>query len=90
MIVDTRGRFSFTGGVHPPEMKDLTGDCAIQPGPDIKEAAVMLSQHIGALCQLMVRKGDMVQAGQKSLNRYVMQSVRPVLSVWEARDSRQE
>jgi electron transport complex protein RnfC len=65
MKVDTRGRFSFPGGVHPPEMKDLTCDCEIQAGPDIKEAAVMLSQHIGAVCQPLIRKGDMVQAGQK-------------------------
>jgi electron transport complex protein RnfC len=65
MKVETRGRFSFTGGVHPPQMKDLTDNCAIQPGPDVKEAAVMLSQHIGALCRPLFRKGDMVQAGQK-------------------------
>ena len=62
---DTKGRFSFPGGTHPPEKKDLTHKREIQPGPGVKEVAVMLSQHIGAVCQPLVRKGNMVQAGQK-------------------------
>jgi len=65
MKVNTRGRFSFTGGVHPPEEKDLTSNSEIQPGPEVKEVAVMLSQHIGAVCRPLVRKGYMVLAGQK-------------------------
>jgi electron transport complex protein RnfC len=65
MKVDTRGRFSFTGGVHPPEEKGLTSNSEIQPGPEVKEVAVMLSQHIGAVCRPLVRKGYMVLAGQK-------------------------
>ncbi len=65
MKVNTRGRFSFPGGVHPPEEKDLTSDSEIQPGPNVKAVAVMLSQHIGAVCRPLVRKGYMVLAGQK-------------------------
>jgi electron transport complex protein RnfC len=65
MRIDTKGRFSFPGGTHPPEKKDLTQQREIQPGPGVKEVAVMLSQHIGAVCQPLVRKGNMVQAGQK-------------------------
>ena len=65
MRIDTKGRFSFPGGTHPPEKKDLTHKREIQPGPGVKEVAVMLSQHIGAVCQPLVRKGNMVQAGQK-------------------------
>ncbi len=65
MKVNTIGRFSFTGGVHPPQRKELTRDSEIQPGPDIKAVAIMLSQHLGAVCQPLVRKGYMILAGQK-------------------------
>jgi len=65
MRIDTKGRFSFPGGTHPPEKKDLTREREIQPGPAVKEVAVMLSQHTGAVCRPLVRKGNMVQAGQK-------------------------
>ena len=64
-IRDIKGRFSFPGGVHPPESKGLTDEKKIQPGPVVKQVAVMLSQHIGAPCQALVRKGNLVQAGQK-------------------------
>ncbi len=63
--VGTKGRFSFPGGIHPLEKKDLTCEVQIQQGPAVKEVAVMLSQHIGAVCQPLNRKGDAVQAGQK-------------------------
>jgi len=59
------GRHSFPGGVHPPEKKALTCDSRIQPGPAVTEVAVMLSQHLGAVCQPLVRKAEAVQAGQK-------------------------
>ena len=65
MKVRSRGRFSFPGGVHPPEKKDLTCESQIQPGPAVKEVAVMLSQHIGAVCRPLIHKADAVQAGQK-------------------------
>jgi len=65
MNVRTRGRFSFPGGVHPPGKKDLTCESRIQPGPVVKEVAVMLSQHIGAVCRPIIHKGNAVQAGQK-------------------------
>jgi len=56
---------SFAGGVHPPEGKHLTEDRAIEPGPSAKELAILLSQHIGAPAQPLVKKADVVQAGQK-------------------------
>ncbi|HIJ52239.1 MAG TPA: electron transport complex subunit RsxC [Planctomycetes bacterium] len=65
MKIETKGRLSFRGGSHPAENKNLTEDSKIYPGPTVKEVAVMLSQHIGAACQPLVRKGNMVQAGQK-------------------------
>ena len=65
MSVLTKGKLSFKGGVHPPGKKGLTCDSQIQPGPAVKQVAVMLSQHIGAVCKPLIRKGDAVQAGQK-------------------------
>lgn len=65
MKVSAKGRFSFPGGTHPPEKKDLTRDKEIERGPAVTEVAVMLSQHIGAVCQPLIRKSDAVQAGQK-------------------------
>ena len=65
MKVNTKGRFSFPGGTHPPEKKDLTSQSQIQAGPAVKEVALMLSQHIGAVCQPLVRKAGTVESGQK-------------------------
>lgn len=65
MKIDTKGRFTFPGGIHPPQSKNLTLESRIQPGPVVKQVAVMLSQHIGAVCRPLVKKADLVQAGQK-------------------------
>jgi electron transport complex protein RnfC len=65
MKVVTRGKLTFPGGTHPPEYKEFTSECAIEPGPAVKEVYVMLSQHIGAVCEALVKKGDSVEAGQK-------------------------
>ncbi len=54
----------FPGGVHPPEKKELTADSPIQSGPAVKRAAVLLSQHTGAICRPVVSEGTIVQAGQ--------------------------
>ncbi|MFC1677509.1 electron transport complex subunit RsxC [Planctomycetota bacterium] len=63
--MNTKTKKTFPGGVHPPQCKDLTCDCPIKPGPTAKQLTIMLSQHIGAPCQPLVKKGDSVQAGQK-------------------------
>lgn len=65
MFIFTNDSRSFAGGVHPPEGKHLTEDRVIEPGPSAKELAILLSQHIGAPAQPLVKKGDVVQAGQK-------------------------
>ncbi|MBN1507716.1 MAG: electron transport complex subunit RsxC [Sedimentisphaerales bacterium] len=65
MALAVRGQRTFAGGVHPPQSKHLTADRPIQPGPAVKELAVFLSQHIGAAAQPVVKKADVVQAGQK-------------------------
>ncbi len=63
--VNVKGRISFPGGTHPPEKKDLTREMEIERGPAVTEVAVMLIQHIGAVCQPLIRKSDAVQVGQK-------------------------
>ena len=58
---------TFLGGVHPPEGKALTENKAIEilRPTDPCEFVYPLSQHIGAPCSPLVKKGDAVLAGQK-------------------------
>lgn len=58
---------TFIGGVHPPEGKALTENKAIEilRPTDSREFIYPLSQHIGAPCSPIVKKGDHVLAGQK-------------------------
>ncbi|MBN2456348.1 MAG: electron transport complex subunit RsxC [Sedimentisphaerales bacterium] len=65
MVIETRGKFTFRGGSHPPGRKNLTRDSQIQTIGACKQVAVMLSQHIGAVCEPIVKKNDQVKAGQK-------------------------
>ncbi len=65
MKVSVRSKYSFPGGTHPPEKKHLTCESPIQAGPAASEVAVVLSQHIGAVCRPLVRKAQAIQAGQK-------------------------
>jgi electron transport complex protein RnfC len=55
---------TFAGGVHPPDYKELTENCQIHTVGAPKQLAVMLSQHIGAICKPVVNKKDQVSAGQ--------------------------
>ncbi|MBN1795735.1 MAG: electron transport complex subunit RsxC [Sedimentisphaerales bacterium] len=64
LVKGSKNQFHFPGGVHPPDYKALTKDCAIAAGPLPKQVAVLLSQHIGAQCKPLVNKGVPVQAGQ--------------------------
>ena len=57
--------FSFFGGVHPDENKHLTCDKPIQVFPEPDVLVVPMSQHIGAPCKPLVKKGDAVTVGQK-------------------------
>jgi electron transport complex protein RnfC len=65
MAVAVTGKHTFPGGIHPPAKKALTRESQIQPGPAAKQISVLLSQHIGAVCQPLVKKGDAVEAGQR-------------------------
>ncbi len=57
--------FSFFGGVHPEENKWYACEKETQafPAPDI--VVIPMSQHIGAPCKPLVKKGDLVTVGQK-------------------------
>jgi len=57
--------FSFFGGVHPKENKFYACDKETVefPAPDI--VVIPMSQHIGAPCKPLVKKGDLVTVGQK-------------------------
>ena len=65
MEVVAKGRFTFPGGVHPLVGKKLARDSETQSGPAVKDVAIMLSQHTGAPCRPLVKKGDTVEAGRK-------------------------
>ncbi len=54
---------SFKGGVHPPENKNLSSGEKIIPIPPPQILIFPLSQHTGAPCQLVVKKGDKVKKG---------------------------
>ena len=57
--------FSFFGGVHPKENKFYACDVPIQEFPEPDILIVPMSQHIGASCTPLVKKGDLVKVGQK-------------------------
>ena len=57
--------FSFFGGIHPKENKWYTCDKEIQEFPEPDVLVIPMSQHIGAPCQPLVKKGDTVTVGQK-------------------------
>ena len=56
--------FKFYGGIHPKEHKWYAEHIPVQnfPAPDI--LVVPMSQHIGAPCKPLVKKGDYVTVGQ--------------------------
>ncbi len=57
--------FSFFGGIHPKENKQYAEHCPIQVFPEPDILVVPMSQHIGAPCQPLVKKGEAVTVGQK-------------------------
>ena len=57
--------FSFYGGIHPKDRKDLAREQAIELFPPPATVVIPMSQHIGAPCKPLVSKGDHVDLGQK-------------------------
>lgn len=52
------------GGVHMDEHKSLTEKCPIERIPEPEVVHIPMSQHIGAPCTPLVKKGDHVKVGQ--------------------------
>ena len=57
--------FSFFGGIPPKDHKQLTCHKAVQTFPEPDLLVIPMQQHIGAPCQPLVKKGDLVTMGQK-------------------------
>lgn len=57
--------FSFKKGVHPPSEKSWTENSPVKPIDDPAEFIIPLIQHIGAPNKALVKKNDLVKAGQK-------------------------
>ena len=57
--------FSIFGGVHPNENKRYAEDQSVQAFPEPDLLVIPMSQHIGAPCKPLVKKGDHVTMGQK-------------------------
>lgn len=58
-------KFTFVGGIHPYDGKDLSKDKPIKEVLPGAELVYPLSQHIGAPARAIVAKGDHVLMGQK-------------------------
>jgi electron transport complex protein RnfC len=58
-------KFTFVGGIHPYDGKDLSKDKPIKTVLPGKELVFPVSQHIGAPAKPIVEKGDRVLVGQK-------------------------
>lgn len=55
---------TFRGGIHPPEYKELTENCAFETIPHPEEIILPVSQHLGKDATPQVKKGDDVISGQ--------------------------
>ena len=55
----------FAHGVHPPELKDLTGAIPIRRMPFPREVVLPIRQHAGKPAKPLVGPGDRVQRGDK-------------------------
>ena len=56
---------SFKGGTHPHDNKEHTANKPIQKLSPSEIMVYPMSQHIGAPCEPIVKKGDKVLMGQK-------------------------
>ncbi|MEE8184846.1 MAG: electron transport complex subunit RsxC [Thermodesulfobacteriota bacterium] len=56
---------TFKHGIHPLYCKELTARKEIERAPIPKTVTVPLQQHLGTPCQPLVKKGDVVEEGQK-------------------------
>jgi len=64
-MFDTFRKMTFRGGIHLPEEKDRTKGFPVQTIPLPEKVVIPLSQHTGAICEPLVKVGDLVKKGQK-------------------------
>ncbi len=57
--------FSFFGGIHPKENKAYAYNQPVRSFPEPDMLVIPMTQHIGAPCKPLVKKGDTVTVGQK-------------------------
>ena len=62
-LFSKKSRPGFSGGVHPPESKELTCDQKIRRMPFPEEVVIPLVQHIGGPSVPIVKAGDHVERG---------------------------
>lgn len=58
------GKGTFSGGVHPPDRKELSADAPIEVIPQPKEVIIPLQQHVGAPCKPTVSPKQEVGYGE--------------------------
>ena len=56
--------FSFFGGIHPKENKHYAENAPVMEFTEPDILVIPMSQHIGAPCKPLVKKGDLVTVGQ--------------------------
>jgi len=56
---------TFKHGIHPSYNKEFTAHKLIEKAALPKKVVILLQQHIGAPCQPLVKRGDVVEEGQK-------------------------
>lgn len=61
----SQGSRTFKGGIFADDLKGLTKDVKTSLGRDPDIVTIPMSQHIGAVCKPLVKKGEVVQVGQK-------------------------
>lgn len=59
------GLLTFKGGIHPPHAKKSTEHLSIESAAEPQVVVIPLRQHIGAPCEPLVQKGDLVKVGQR-------------------------
>lgn len=76
------GLLTFKGGIHPPHSKKLTEHLPIEAFLNPKVVEIPLRQHIGAPCEPVVKKGDLVKVGELigSAGSYVSANVHSSVS----------
>lgn len=59
------GHKTFERGVHPSYYKELTSSKGIADAAHPASVTIPLRQHLGAPCEALVKRGDLVEEGQK-------------------------